>query len=151
MKFKTSPLQTTFISSSVNQTQEIASKLAQKYKLGKVIALSGDLGAGKTTFAQGFAKSLGINQTLLSPTFTLIRQYKIPNASLQTLYHIDLYRIEDISDIHSLGLQDILAEKKNIVLIEWAQRLGSLLPPDTITIKLSIISKQQRRIEVISS
>lgn len=103
------------------ETQKIAGTLASGFKSGGVIALSGELGAGKTTFVQGFAEGLGIKDKIISPTFLIIRQYPIPDQK-NFFYHIDLYRIEKVS-LEDLGLKEILTEPGNIVVIEWPERI----------------------------
>src|SRR3989304_1888357 len=118
-----------YISNSDTQTKEIAAKLAKKSK-SHVFALSGELGAGKTTFVQGFAQGLGIKEKIISPTFVLIRQHHIPNTK-KVLFHIDLYRLENITDLKSLGLEEILSNPNNIVLIEWAEKIKDTLPENT--------------------
>lgn len=123
-----------YLTNSEKETKNLASKLAKK--IHGVIALSGELGAGKTTFVQGFAAGLGIKDKIISPTFVLIRQHKIPKSK-KLLYHIDLYRIE--KDFSQLGLEEILENTDNIVVIEWAEKLKNL-PKGTIRI---VIQKQR--------
>lgn len=108
------------------ETRAIGQKLAEKVKNGGVIALYGRLGAGKTTLVQGLAKGLGINQRIVSPTFIIIRRYN-------HFWHIDLYRIDDVSN---LGIEEILSDKKNIVAIEWPDKIEKILPPGTLKIYL---------------
>lgn len=135
-------------SSSASQTQKKARELAKKYlKTGAVIALYGELGAGKTIFAQGFAKGLGIEKQVISPTFVITRQHQIPNSS-KIFYHIDLYRLEGEFDTMSLGLEEIFQTKGNIILIEWAEKLGNKLPKGTIKIYLKRLSENEREIEI---
>lgn len=119
-----------YLSNSEQKTKQIAAKLARENK-GNVFALTGELGAGKTIFVQGFAKGLGIQEKIISPTFVLIRQHKIPDSK-KTLYHIDLYRIAETTN---LGLEEILFSQDNIVLIEWAEKLKKL-PKGTIKISI---------------
>lgn len=119
-----------YLSNSDTETKQIAAKLAKK-GIASVFALSGELGAGKTTFVQGFAKGLGIKEKIISPTFVLIRQHKIPNTT-KVLYHIDLYRIEETAN---LGLEEIWSDPNNIILIEWAEKLKKL-PKGTIKISI---------------
>lgn len=134
-----------FISKSSAQTQNFARKLAQKYKSGGIIALIGDLGAGKTTFSQGFAKGLGINEKIISPTFVLIRQY--PLSSPQSMfYHLDLYRLEN--DFNLLGLDEIFSDPSNITLIEWAEKLGDLLPKNITKVYIDKLDGDSRRISI---
>src|SRR5689334_12083419 len=92
-----------FVSSSEDETKKFAEDFSKNLK-GNIIALTGELGAGKTTFTQGFAKGLGIKDKIISPTFVLVRQHKIP-SSQGIFYHIDLYRLENIN-IKELGLED---------------------------------------------
>ncbi len=124
----------THISNSEEDTKKFAANLAKKITSG-VIALSGELGAGKTTFVQGFAKGLGIKEKIISPTFVLIRQHKIPKTS-KILYHIDLYRLEDNLHFQNLGLEEIISNPKNLILIEWAEKIAKNLPKNTLQIKL---------------
>ncbi len=133
---------------SPGETQKIAKELAQKYKDGGIFALSGPLGAGKTTFIQGFAQGLGITERLLSPTFVIMRQHEIPKNPEGRLYHIDLYRLDEITEIDSLGLTEIFSNPKNIVFIEWAEKLGKLLTQQAIRIDIKITSENNREISV---
>lgn len=104
-------------SRSAKETQKIAEKFARELKRGSLVALIGDLGAGKTTFIQGMARGLGVssNYTVNSPTFTLVNEYP-------PLIHIDLYRIEKPKEMETLGLEDYLTPE-NVVVIEWADKL----------------------------
>ncbi len=131
---------------SENETKKLAQNFAGKYKKG-VIALTGDLGAGKTTFVQGFAKGLGIKEKIISPTFVLIRQHKIPKSKY-TLYHVDLYRLKNIDDLKMLGLEEILSNPNNVVLIEWAEKAAKLLPKNTVWIKFEVIDGNKREIVI---
>lgn len=137
---------TTYISKSVEETQKIARDLAGK---ARIIALYGDLGAGKTTFVQGLVKALGITQRIISPTFIIVRTYKLPR-SLKSLnfYHIDLYRIENQKDIQGLGIPEILSDPLNIVVIEWAEKLGALLPKNAVKVYLEYVNENTRKIRM---
>jgi len=110
-----------------------------------VIALSGDLGAGKTTFAQGFIKALGVKHHITSPTFVIFRKYHLSQKSLPgqmkgesqkflNVFHFDLYRIHDPKEILALGFKKIINNPQNIVLIEWPERIKKILPKNTIWI-----------------
>ena len=148
-----------FVSHSANETKQIAEKLAkvvQKTLLqqiqgrmahpkSNIFALTGELGAGKTIFAQGFAKGLGIKEKIISPTFVLIRQHQIPNTQ-KVLFHIDLYRLENITDLKSLGLEEILSNPNNIVLIEWAEKIKDTLPENTTWVYFKTPNEQHREI-----
>ena len=105
---------------SPGETQALAARLAQRLEAGDVIWLSGDLGAGKTTFTQGLGRGLDIAAPINSPTFVLIREYvgRLP------LYHIDLYRLSDAREVATLGLPDYLAGD-GVCVLEWAERLDA--------------------------
>ena len=119
---------------SALETKEFAKNLAKNFSGGGVIALFGDLGAGKTTFAQGFGEGLEIKDKITSPTFLVIKQYPIPNQK-NFFYHIDLYRLENI-DLKNSGLEEILTEDSNVVLIEWADKIIDHLPDSAKKIEL---------------
>ncbi len=102
-----------------------------------VICLYGELGSGKTTFVQGFAKGLGITSRLLSPTFIIVRRYQVPQSE-GFLYHLDLYRVSTEQDLAGLGISEILADSGSYVLIEWAEKLGGLLPGYRVDIRFSV-------------
>ena len=116
---------------SITETQSFAADLANSLPTGIVIALIGDLGSGKTTFAQGFAEGLGINEHVGSPTFKLVSEY---DGQKFKLIHVDAYRLEGINDFLNIGGEDILATPRAIILIEWGDKLDSILPPDAIRI-----------------
>ncbi len=129
------------------ETQGFANELANEFKdKGGVIALTGELGAGKTTFTQGFAKGLGIQDKIISPTFVLIRQHQVPGTK-QTLYHIDLYRLESSEDFKQLGFTDML-QGNNIILIEWAEKALHLLKKPYTQITFKKISEDSREITI---
>lgn len=111
-----------------------------------VVSLNGPLGSGKTTFAQGFAKALGVKTRLLSPTFIIVRRYDISHHSF-FLYHIDLYRIEKGAQTEQLGLGEIFADPRAVVLIEWAEYLGNKLPPKRTEVTFRAYSDTTRVIE----
>ena len=134
-------------------TQTFAARLAPFARPGDVIALAGDLGAGKTTFARGFINALldvhgQPAEDVPSPTFTLVQEYQLSDF---TLFHIDLYRIETQSELFDLGLEDAFAD--GVSLVEWPDRLGPLLPADRLELRFSQISPTEdgdrRRVVVI--
>ena len=138
-------------------TQKIAMRLAKemvakKSDKARVIALSGDLGAGKTTFTQGFARALGIKTPVQSPTFVLMKIYALDKKThLKHLVHIDAYRIEKTEEIKHLGLHELLRDKDAVLLIEWAERIKKLLPRDTIWITMEHGKKINERMIQIKS
>ena len=137
-----------FITKSARETQKVGRKIAVNLvkKTPSIIALTGDLGSGKTTFVQGFVKGLGVRKRIISPTFILMRTYKAKKKN--TLYHLDLYRVESDfeKEIENLGVKDLWKEEKNILVIEWAEKIKNLLPDDTIWIKFEYLSDSQRKI-----
>lgn len=134
-----------YTTTSEEETKDLAKKLAKQ--LRGVIALSGELGTGKTTFIQGFAKGLDIKEKILSPTFILIRQHYIPNSK-QILYHLDLYRIDDPDQIESVGIKELLQNPKNLILIEWAEKIKKYLPKETTWIYFETLGNSKRKITV---
>lgn len=140
----------TFISNTVEKTKEMAQDFSKKLKKGDVVALYGNLGAGKTTFVQGLAKGLGIKKRIISPTFVIVRTYRILNnkSGIRNLYHIDLYRLENEKELQELGLGEILNDKNAIIAIEWAEKLGSLLKLQW-EIKCEYINENTRQIKLL--
>jgi len=136
-------------SSDLTSTQKIAQDFSQQYRhQGGVIYLTGDLGAGKTSFVQGFAQGLGISHKIQSPTFILMREYDIPDANQKKMFHLDLYRLEQVEDLNSLGIDEILTHPDNIVLIEWPERLKQ--PLDNATkIDIKVINENERLITIV--
>ncbi len=124
----------------------------EKQKNALVIALEGELGAGKTTFVQGLAKILGIKSKVKSPTFTLIKKYKLSkNSKLKSkkyLYHLDCYRLKNHKDLLVLGIKDILKNKENVLLIEWPERIKKILPKGHIKIYFDHVDKNTRKITI---
>ena len=131
-----------FITNSSKETKRLGRDFAKVLEKGDVLYLYGDLGSGKTTFVQGLAEGLGVKQRIISPTFIIVRSYKLEVISF---YHIDLYRINNEKDIKGLGLEEIINDFSNIVAIEWAEKLKSLTPSKRIDIKFSY-RKEARKI-----
>lgn len=127
------------ISQGSEQTKEFAKRLAGLLKPGDVIALEGDLGAGKTTFTKGLAEGLGIKRTVNSPTFTIIKEYhgRLP------LYHMDVYRVED--SFEDLGFEEYF-EGSGVTVVEWAHLIEEQLPDQLLTIQLYHGENDSRRI-----
>lgn len=130
---------------SLIQTQVFAKDFAKNLKGGDTLCLYGNLGAGKTTFVQGLASGLGIKQRIISPTFIIIREYKIKNLDF---YHIDLYRIESKHDLIGLGIKEIISNTNNIIAIEWAEKLQDLMPKRRIDLRLEYIDENKRKITI---
>lgn len=113
-----------------------------------VLALAGELGSGKTTFAQGAAFALGIEEKVLSPTFVIVKSYTIQNAThrIQHLVHIDCYRLENDQDMLALGWDNIVSDPANLVLVEWPERIKAILPENTIFLSFETTGEHERRI-----
>ncbi len=121
------------------KVKELTSSLTPQKTGATVLALHGDLGAGKTTFVQTLAGELGIEESVMSPTFVIEKVYALPkkNKLFKKLIHIDAYRIEDSKELTQLGWDDIVSDPKNIIAVEWAERVTDILPKSTINIALS--------------
>ena len=138
--------------------RKIASTLVKKSKNEPVIlALTGDLGSGKTTFVQGLAQGLGIKGRIISPTFIIMRQYKIRPPTLHhspfaNFYHVDFYRLEEDleEEIVNLGLADIWGQKGNIVAIEWAEKIKKSLPTISKWIEFECLKNNERKIVLVN-
>src|SRR3990167_5181619 len=112
---------------SEKETFILAKKLAQTLRGGEVIALYGNLGAGKTVFAKGIAAGLGVITTITSPTFTLMNVYPVKPRGITTLVHIDCYRLHNASELVAIGVSEYLNNPQTVTVIEWAERVESLL------------------------
>ena len=116
---------------SVEETQEFASEFSKTIERGSIISLNGNLGAGKTTFAQGFARGMGVKQHVGSPTFKLVSEYYGENMKL---FHVDCYRLSGIEDFLNMGGENLLLPGNGVCLLEWASIIEGVLPDNTITI-----------------
>ena len=135
---------------SVEETWELARKLAPELKPGDVVCLEGDLGAGKTTFTQGLAAALGVPGRVNSPTFCIVQEHRRLSSSVSSpllLVHMDLYRLHNEDDVIAIGWEDYLAEGA-ILVVEWPERAGTLIPPDARHIVFTHLEgEESRRIE----
>jgi tRNA threonylcarbamoyladenosine biosynthesis protein TsaE len=135
--------------------KEFLAPYEQPRRSALIIGLEGDLGGGKTTFVQGFAKGLGIKEKILSPTFVILKKFSIPKffitpraeePKFKIFYHIDCYRIQGSQELLDLGFREIISDPKNIVIIEWADRVLEILPKDTIFLKFNFVNINIREI-----
>lgn len=159
------------ISYSPAQTRNIGERFAKeilkqkKNKIRKVISLEGELGGGKTTFLKGFARSLGIKEIIKSPTFVIIRKYKliadnkrkktqscklpVVSYKLRYFYHLDCYRIEKPKEILNLGWRKIIKNPGNVIAVEWGDKITNVLPENYFKISFQFLNKVKRKIKVI--
>lgn len=115
--------------------------------MATVLALSGDLGAGKTTLTKGFANALGILDIVNSPTFNILKKYSVSDNKLfKHLIHIDAYRLANSHDLISIGFSDLLRDPSNLIIIEWPERVVEILPPETLNIQINHIDIDTREI-----
>lgn len=140
------------ITKNAEETKELARKIADRiisrnYPI--IVALTGDLGTGKTTFTQGLASGLGIQNKIISPTFILMRSYKILNGTKKNFYHLDLYRLEDNieKEIENLGVGDVWKDPKNIIAIEWAEKAKKMIPDNAIWIKFENLEDDLEKLQ----
>ena len=132
------------ISVSAEQTWEIARFIGGKLRKGDVLALSGELGSGKTCFTGGLARGLGVDEKyqITSPTFTLINEYP---ARFNKLYHFDVYRLNSYSEFEDLGYEEYFCSD-GIAVIEWAEKIVQILPADTLFINFKYLDENRRKI-----
>ncbi len=146
-----------YLTRSPLQTKKLGEVLAKEViKAGKgdkarVLGLIGDLGGGKTTFLQGFARGLGIKERILSPTFVILKKFEIKKRGpFDFFYHIDCYRIGGSKDLAELGFKEMAADPANIIAAEWADKTKNLLPKDSIFLNFEFIDNNTRRIKVFA-
>lgn len=130
---------------NVNMTQMFAQKMAALLPVGTVIAMTGELGSGKTTFSQAFGKGLGVKDDIGSPTFKLVSEYK---GSHIRFYHIDCYRMENEKDFFNIGGENYLDPSDGITIIEWADKLEKALPLNCIQMEFKRIKDEPEKREL---
>ena len=124
------------------ETEAVGALLAQKTEPGAVVAMRGDLGAGKTVFARGFARALGCQGRVTSPTFTIVNEYegRIP------IFHFDMYRLSDSDDLYGIGWDDYL-RRGGVCIVEWSERVEDALA-DAVTVTIERIEENERKITI---
>lgn len=138
-------------SGSLEQTKKAAEDFVRTLVPGDaaaVVALQGDLGAGKTTFTQAAAAALGVTETVTSPTFVIEKIYKLSHPHFTHLIHIDAYRLESGKELLSLGWNEIAADPTNLIFIEWPERVADILPADAKTLRFRFVDEGTREIEI---
>ncbi len=143
---------------SLRKINELAALLAEeltklKNKQALILALSGDLGTGKTTLVRYFLRALGVKQKITSPTFVLIKNYLITRSpNYRNIYHIDCYRIKTPKELLVLGIKEVLDDPRNIVLIEWAEKIRKILPRQALWLNFQHgIKENKRTIRIIGA
>lgn len=121
-----------WITHSPAETEALGARLAEALDAGRVVAFTGDLGAGKTAFVSGMARALGVEERVTSPTFTIVNEYegRLP------LFHFDMYRLGDEDELFDIGWEDYL-NRGGVCAVEWSERIAGALPPETVTVTIS--------------
>lgn len=141
---------------STEETKKIAVNLAEEIKKQPllkhafIIALEGNMGSGKTTFIQGLAKGLKIKESVLSPTFLILKQFPMVLKNYKNFYHIDAYRLKNPEELLELGFKELLNNPENLIVIEWADRIKQLLPKKVFWIEFKNLGKDKRKIFITS-
>jgi len=135
------------------ETLAFAERFAQKLRGGEVVALIGELGAGKTVFTKGIARGLGIKERVQSPTFLLMKIYNVKKQKIKNLVHVDAYRLNDVTGLVDIGILDWLGRADTVMVIEWADKVqGILRGKKVIKIKMELGKEEEERIiEVIGN
>lgn len=143
----------TFTSKSLNDTSRFAQEFVENLlksgdncgKLATIVALQGDLGSGKTTFVKAVAEAFGVQKTVTSPTFVIEKVYKIKGfGSFTHLIHIDAYRLENGAELLTLGWKEMINDPRNIVFVEWPERVTEVLPDEVQTIRFTFVDETTR-------
>lgn len=140
-----------YTSYSPEDTQKIAEEFVKGLsprESALIIALDGDLGSGKTTFSQLVGEALGVREAISSPTFLIEKIYELYKQPWKHLVHIDTYRLESSNELLHLGWNEIISKPENVVLVEWANKVEDILPPDALRISFTFIDETTREIEI---
>jgi tRNA threonylcarbamoyladenosine biosynthesis protein TsaE len=143
-----------FLTDNKEQTEQLGFSMARDIlsggDIGKaiIVSLDGELGAGKTTFLQGFAKGLGIRGRVNSPTFNIMNHYRIKDTVFKDYYHLDCYRIEVSDSMDFMDMPSMIKEKSSIICIEWGGNISDTLPYDRINISFKVLVGDKRKIVI---
>jgi len=154
MKQETKNKKQEYLTTNSSQTKKIGEKFAKDIlkkkpqKTAFIFGLEGELGGGKTTFLQGFAEGLGIKENITSPTFVIMKKFKVPGFKFQEFYHLDCYRIKKPKELLGFGFEEIISNPYNIIVIEWADRIKKIMPQNTIWVKFDFIDETKRKISI---
>jgi tRNA threonylcarbamoyladenosine biosynthesis protein TsaE len=130
------------------QLKELAGELAKKLKPNNVLALYGDLGAGKTTFTRFLVEVLGFDSRVQSPTFILVRNYNKKEGRIKKVNHVDLYRLNNVNEVLDIGINEMIEEKDSITVIEWPEILNEMLPDNTMKIFFEYVDEDKRKVKI---
>lgn len=128
--------------------QDFGSKFAEGLIPSDVVILIGDLGSGKTTFAKGLARALGVDSRVISPTYVIVRIYKTKNTTIQRLYHLDLYRLAGEDEVKGIDLKDFLNDKNGLVVVEWPEISRTLIEGKVWKVKIKILEDDAREVSI---
>ncbi|MCI5779874.1 MAG: tRNA (adenosine(37)-N6)-threonylcarbamoyltransferase complex ATPase subunit type 1 TsaE [Lentisphaeria bacterium] len=134
------------ISGSEAETEKFAGELAGELLPGSIVTLRGDLGAGKTVFARGFARGLGITEPVSSPTYTIVQEYALCGGG--RLYHLDLYRIGSPEAALAFGVDEFFDDDNAFTLVEWAERIAGIIPQNAVEVTIRHLGETEREIAV---
>lgn len=142
------------ISFTLDEIKKIAQNLLEsidkkEVKNSTVIALSGDLGAGKTTLTQEIAKLLGVKEKIISPTFVIMKRYEVDNKNFKNLIHIDAYRLNSSQELLNLGWKELIEDKGNLIIVEWPERVPECLEGDICKVELGHEDEKTRTIKFL--
>ncbi|OGD83272.1 tRNA (adenosine(37)-N6)-threonylcarbamoyltransferase complex ATPase subunit type 1 TsaE [Candidatus Collierbacteria bacterium RIFOXYD1_FULL_40_9] len=144
-------MEKTFLTSSHQETQEVAQNLISKLSAGTTICLLGELASGKTTFTQGVGLALGISR-VTSPTYMIMREYKVEShPNIKRLFHLDLYRLNSVEEIKAFDLAEIWSDPKNLIVVEWPEKILEILPNSHYLIYFKQTGPSQREISIIKN
>ncbi|PYM05923.1 MAG: tRNA (adenosine(37)-N6)-threonylcarbamoyltransferase complex ATPase subunit type 1 TsaE [Candidatus Rokuibacteriota bacterium] len=135
-----------FLTRSADETERVGERLGRRLVPGDVVALSGELGAGKTCFIRGLARGLGVTQGVSSPTFVIVNQY----TGRMPVFHIDAYRTESLTELLDIGFDEYVSGD-SVTVIEWSDKLEPLLPPGAIRVRVSGLGDEPRTIRIDAS
>jgi tRNA threonylcarbamoyladenosine biosynthesis protein TsaE len=128
----------TIVTRHADETEALAAAVGGLLRVGDVVVLAGELGAGKTTFAKGLARGLGVIDTVTSPTFTIVQHYvgRVPVA------HVDVYRLDRMQELHDLGFEELI--ESGVTIVEWGDAIAPVLPRDRLTIRMGTVEDDDR-------
>ncbi len=141
-------MKNSYITNTPAETKQLAERILSKFKGGEVVCLYGELGSGKTIFAQGMINYFIPGKRVLSPTFIIVRHYQVDHHIIKRFLHIDLYRMLNIDEVRELEFFEFMHKSDTIIAIEWAEKLENLLPQKRIDIHIKSLDEDKRKIDI---